>query len=518
MDAEDIITSLHPLERKVVPVLKNNKDFDAIVKKSGLKDVEVMRALQWLQNKDIIKIDEESFKVISLDKNGKSYAEKGLPERRFLEALENTASLEEISKKANLEKEEASVCIGLLKKKGAIELGDNMQISLTDNGKKLKTNKFLEEKFIVKLKKKNELSYEELSDEDKYCYDILQKRREIVKTDSIKKRHIELTDLGEEIVKTKMESAENVIEKLTSEIIKDESWKKKKFRGYDVAANVPKISGGKRHFVRDANEYIKQIWLDLGFEEMTGPMATTAFWDLDSLFVPQDHPARSMQDTFYVKDMNTDNKVLEGNLPSPFFKIIKEIHETGGDTGSKGWPGKWSEDEAKQVMLRTHTTVLSALKLYELKEEDLPKKFFVVGKVFRNETVDWKHAFEFEQVDGIVIDKDVTLSHLFGYLKQFFKKMGFDQIRLRPAHFPYTEPSVEVDVFHPEKEEWVELGGAGIFRPEVVKPLLGIDIPVLAWGIGFGRVLTEYYGITDLRDLSKNDLQQIKNMKRWLRY
>ena len=131
--------------------------------------------------------------------------------------------------------------------------------------------------------------------------------------------------------------------------------------------------------------------------------------------------------------------------------------------------------------------------------------------------MDWKHLFEFYQVEGIVIDPDANLKHLKGYLTQFYKKMGFSKVRMRPAHFPYTEPSLEVDVFHPVRKQWVELGGAGIFRPEVVKPLLGFDCPVLAWGQGMGRIISEYWNITDIRDLNKNDLKQIREMKLWLK-
>ena len=161
--------------------------------------------------------------------------------------------------------------------------------------------------------------------------------------------------------------------------------------------------------------------------------------------------------------------------------------------------------------------MLSAQTISKLKEKDLPAKFFSVGKVFRNEDLDWKHLFEFYQVEGIVIDPNANLQHLKGYLTQFYKKMGYEKIRMRPAHFPYTEPSLEIDVFHPIKKEWVELGGAGIFRPEVVKPLLGFDCPVLAWGQGMGRIISEYWEIVDIRDLYKNDLKQLREMKKWLK-
>ena len=167
--------------------------------------------------------------------------------------------------------------------------------------------------------------------------------------------------------------------------------------------------------------------------------------------------------------------------------------------------------------MRTHTTCLSAQTLASLKEKDLPLKFFAIGKCFRNETLDWKHGFEFNQTEGIVVAENVNFRHLLGYLKIFFKKMGFEKIRMRPSYFPYTEPSVEIDVWHPEKKTWLELGGAGIFRPEVTIPLLGKHIPILAWGPGFDRILMDYYQVKDLRELYKNDINQLRKTKIWMR-
>lgn len=251
-------------------------------------------------------------------------------------------------------------------------------------------------------------------------------------------------------------------------------------------------------------------------------MVQTSYWDLDSLFVPQDHPARQMQDTFFLKDSEKQKAIAIGKLPHDFAKI-KEVHETGGKTGSTGWQTSWQEKEAQKILLRTHTTVLSILKLAELGKDQktlnkkLPLKFFNVGRVFRNEALDWKHLFEFHQIDGIVIDPNATLKNLKAYIRQFFGKMGYSQIRIRPAYFPYTEPSLEVEVFHPQKKQWVELGGAGIFRPEVVMPFLGSDIPVLAWGLGLERIISDYYHLTDIRDLYKNDMKQLQQMKIWMK-
>ena len=159
---------------------------------------------------------------------------------------------------------------------------------------------------------------------------------------------------------------------------------------------------------------------------------------------------------------------------------------------------------------------MSAQTLASLEEDKLPVKYFSVGKCFRNETIDWAHLAEFLQTEGIVIDKDANFRNLLGYLKEFFKKMGFEKARFRPAYFPYTTHSTEVEVFHPIHKKWIELGGAGIFRPEVVVPLLGKDIPVLAWGLGLERMIIDYYHLTDLRDIYKNDLKQLKEMKPWM--
>ena len=300
---------------------------------------------------------------------------------------------------------------------------------------------------------------------------------------------------------------------MTPEIIKSESWKGKKFRRYDVSASVPKIDIGKRHFVNQSIDYGRRIWTEMGFKEMEGKIVQSSFWNFDALFTAQDHPVREMQDTFFLnrKEELPSKKIVDS---------IKKFHEEG-DKSSKGWRYEWNDDEAKKVVLRTHTTVLSALTLDKMSKEkrntEFSEKYFAIGKCFRNETVDWSHGFEFNQTEGIVVDKNVNFRHLLGYLNQFFKKMGYEKVRFRPAYFPYTEPSVEIDVFHPEKKVWLELGGAGIFRPEVTIPFFGEHVPVLAWGPGFDRILMDYYEIKDLRELYKNDIATLRKMRYWMK-
>ena len=195
---------------------------------------------------------------------------------------------------------------------------------------------------------------------------------------------------------------------------------------------------------------------------------------------------------------------------------MKASHESGFGTGSSGWQYEWKEEEAKRNVMRTHTTSLSAKTLAMLGSAKKPGKYFALGRCFRNETVDWSHLFEFNQSEGIVIDPDANFRHLLGYLKEFFSRMGFPKARFRPAYFAYTEPSVEIDVYHPVHKKWVELGGAGIFRPEVTKPLLGTEVPVLAWGPGFDRIMMDHYGITDMRKIYGNDLKMLRETRMWL--
>ncbi len=507
MHEKKIAESLHPLERAVLPNVSRATLVTDIVKKTDLQEVEVIRALQWLENKSLVSVEKTEKELVLLDKNGIFYLENGLPERRFLESIKKEAySMKEIMEIASLESDELNSCIGLLKGKAAVLL-EKGKVRITDNGLKILEKEMLEEIFLKRLSQG--LDKHTLKDENKFAYDNLSRRKGVIQTKTIKSVTASITEIGKKVSSVKI--SKTFIDSLSSSMIKDGSFQGKDFRRYDVSINVPKINAGRKHFVNQAVRYIKQIWLDLGFKEMEGNHVQTSFWDLDALFVPQDHPARDVQDTFYIKDPKY------GKLPKAFESKVREVHENGGDTGSLGWGYKWSPEIAKENLLRTHTTVLSAQTISKLKMEDLPAKFFSVKKVYRNESLGWKSLFEFIQVEGIVIDPDANFKHLKGYLKNFFAKMGFPDVRLRPGHFPYTEPSVEVDVFHPIKKQWIEFGGSGIFRPELTKPLLGTEVPVLAWGLGMERTIMQYYGITDIRDLYKNDMKQLREIPFWMR-
>lgn len=506
IEKEGVLESLSPIEREVFPYLELGS-LGKIREKSNLDETKILRALQFLENKGIVKLKTESVKIIDLDKNGVVYLKNGLPERRLLNIIieHNEIELDKAKSLSKLSDNEFKVALGTLKNKAFIELNKGV-IVLKANKEEL-IKKTLEEQFLEILP----LSQGELSPEHVYAFNNLKARKNIIFVEDKKTVNIELTSLGKELIKSDINKLKDMLESLTPEMIINESWKGKKFRKYDIKSPVPEISGGKEHFVNQAIDYARRIWTELGFKEMPGSLIQTGFWNFDALFTAQDHPVRELQDTFYIKD-------IEGRLPDKeIVNAVRQAHEKGV-RGSKGWQYKWQEKEAKRVIMRTHTTCLSAHTLAGLRKlKDKKGKFFAIGKCFRNETLDWSHGFEFNQTEGIVVDKDANFKNLLGYLKEFYKKMGFDKVKFIPSYFPYTEPSLEIYAYHKDKKIWLELGGAGIFRPEVVVPLLGEYIPVLAWGPGFDRSLMDYYGIKDLRELYSNNLAQLRKIKPWLK-
>jgi len=495
-----IIEKLSPLERKIIPFL--NLGAVEIAEKTALDTTSILRALKFLENKGILRINKKTEKIIDLGTNGIYYRNNHLPERKLLIILEENKNLtfEEAKKLSKLTDNEFKVSLGVLKNKAFIEI-KNGQIQIIANKEEI-TKKILEEQLLEVIP--TEMS--KLQPEQLHALESLKKRKDILEIREKDVITFELTELGRKLAGKEIKS--DLTEEITQEIIK--TWNKnKKFRAYDINSQVPTIMGGKRHFINEAIEYAKRIWLDMGFKEMAGSLTETEFWNFDALFTPQDHPAREMQDTFIIKDR-------EGKLPDKqIVTSVKQAHETGV-ANSKGWQYEWKERDAKKVVLRTHTTAVSARMLAKLKPSDLTAKYFTIGKVFRNETLDWKHAFEFYQTEGIVVDQKVTFRNLLGYLQEFYTKMGFERIRFVPTFFAFTEPSVEIQFFHKERKIWLELGGAGIFRPEVVIPLLGKNISILAWGQGFDRIILDYYDIKDLREIYANDIKDIRNRKVWI--
>ncbi|MBR9681456.1 MAG: phenylalanine--tRNA ligase subunit alpha [Candidatus Altiarchaeota archaeon] len=455
---------MHQYEAKILEALKKLKKITAseLAKELQLNRDAVSRMAYSLSKKQLVTLEKLTTSKILLTEEGQGVIENGLPEKQFLENLPKQIS--DVS---------ADMRLGMnwAVKRKWIELKNGVIVRV------VQTPPVTEEERA--LKNINKLNAEEL---------VLLRKRKWVTKKLLTDYEISITPKGQE------KKIELHTTQVTPEMLLSGNFKDINFATFSPNQPVPEKWPGRFHPMTELIEKVRSIFLELGFTERSGPYIESAFWDFDALFVPQDHPVREMQDTFYI-DGSTE-------VPKELADRVEKVH-------MDSW-GNWNPKEATRRLLRTHTTCVSARALTELEP---PAKIFSIGRVFRNETVDYKHLAEFHQVEGIVYDPNVTLRDLFGFLKHFFSKLGFDKIRIRPAFFPYTGISAEVDVWLESKNKWMELGGSGIFRSELVEPLTGKDCPVLAWGLGIERLAMMYYGLDDIRDLYNSDIDWLRKRR-----
>ncbi|MBI4016670.1 MAG: phenylalanine--tRNA ligase subunit alpha [Candidatus Aenigmarchaeota archaeon] len=497
---QELAASLHPLERKALPFVVQKTPFADIVRKSGLKDVEAMRALQWLQNKGLVQIYQDIEEFVVLGVLGQKYKKEKLPERKFLDVFEKDKKLllKYLSSNAGLDANETNTVMGKLKQANVINISKEqigIIVELTDFGKsflkkKLPAESFLENSFP--------LLVTSLNREEKEILQSLQKRKDIVGVELAKQVSASILPLGRQVVESSAMKTE-VIDALTPQVLRTGDWQKKNFRKYDVTVNVPKIFAGKHQHYRKFLDGIREKFMSLGFMEMTGPIVETDFWDMDALFMPQFHSARDIHDAYFVKEPK------KGKLDEKFVKAVKKVHE-------QGWKYDFNAEQTKRLLLRTQGTACSA-RMLASPDIRIPGKYFGITRCFRKDVIDATHLADFHQTEGIIVEEGLTLRHLFGLLQMFAKEFaGAEEIKLVPGYFPFTEPSVELYAKHPQLG-WVELGGAGIFRSEVVAPLLGRDVSVIAWGIGIDRIGMFRLGLSDVRDLFSRNLNTLRNAK-----
>ena len=502
-DIEKTISELHIYEKKLLKELEANPDADPrqISRNADMDIKSVMSAAGSLASKDIIEMRKDVEKIYSLTKDGIEYAEQGLPERRILNVLaENDhIPMKDLADETGLDKKEANIAIGWLRRKNWASI-DNGVVNITDFGRESLSKLDVDERVLDYLKANAE-GIKVFADDLMDGFKKLTGRKNILNIKKETSHSFKILPKGEAILKHGFEIKEQATQ-LTHEHLKEGQWKSLEYRPYDINAEAPVIFAGKKHPLRVIIDEIREIFLNMGFSEDNGEFVESAFWNFDSLFQPQDHAAREMQDTFYLKNP------LTCDLPDDdLVKLTAETHETGADTGSIGWQYDWSHDIARQSVLRTHTTGISTKHLFE---HEPPIKMFSVGRVFRRETFDYKHLPEFHQVEGLVCDEGISYQNLLGTLKEFYKKLGFE-VRFRPAYFPYTYLSTETEIYLEEKESWIELGGAGMFRPEVLKPL-GINQPALAFGLGIERLAMIRYDVEDIRMLYKSDIKWLREL------
>lgn len=474
-----------------IKVLKAISDGDSnpqtIAEKLGMKVEAVRASADALGEEGLVKVIKSVEEIISLTDEGQRYAIEGLPERRLLQSIGLGKPMSELKDPS------LKIGLGWLRKKGwaVIQGGDIKPIGTAALGK----DEEILESLLHGPKSGSEL--------DKKALDSL-KARGLVAFKTSKSWKYESSKTVDASVKLCWDQV-SYLSQITSDFIKNGAWEgeyvilngaRYQIRPYDVTLAADRIYPGKRHPYQRLIDRMRAIMLEMGFTEIKGEIVQSSFWNFDALFQPQDHPAREMQDTFY----------LDTKAEIPDFSKVKEMHECGGAVGSTGWGGCWSPEIAEQEVLRTHTTAVTIKYLADHPQP--PVKAFGIDRVYRREAIDATHTPEFEQLEGVIMDEGVTFRHLLGVLKEFYAKMGFNEVRFRPGYFPYTEPSVEPEVFI-DGLGWVELGGAGVFRKEVTAPL-GIEHPVLAWGLGVSRVAMLKLGLKDLRELYQPDIQWLR--------
>ncbi len=436
-------------------------------------DAVVQYANLLAQNGGLATVERVVERSYDLTDEGRRYAEEGLPERQLLASIGDRTPMAELKAHPL-----ASIGIGWLRRKGWVTIRDGVVERSGDAPEGEDERALLAEPLV----------------DGPGLRDLL-KRGLAVERETVGYR-VAITPAGRALVEAGLDLREEVGQ-ITHEMLLTGAWRDAALRRYRVDRLPRRVVPGKIHPYQRILDEMRRILLEMGFVEMGGELVQSGFWNFDALFQPQDHPAREMQDTFYIGG--------EAELPDGW-EEVRRMHEHGGETTSTGWGGTWQESKARQQVLRTHATALSIQHLAA--HPAPPVKAFAIGRVFRREAIDPTHTPEFEQLEGIVMDEGVTFSHLLGFLREFYRRLGFPQVRFRPGYFPYTEPSVEPEVFV-EGLGWVELGGAGVFREEVTAPL-GLEHPVLAWGLGASRLAMLRLGLKDLRQLYRSDIDWIR--------
>jgi phenylalanyl-tRNA synthetase alpha chain len=477
---------LHPIEKVILGELRSGRplSLDAMASTTGLKIDQLRRGIERLKLKGCIHVREFSKTIISLGSNGLEAIDKGMPERRLINALKaGYKDLKSIKKSGLLDGRDLEAAVNKAKiqnrwiKQSTAEAGDRIFI-LNESADQTSQ----EEKLIERISKQS-IQISDLSQEELNALNLLRKRPNFVNEINHKDIQLEVTPLGLQVY-----DRTDLLPKLSSKL---------NDIPIDVISRVSSAYPGRTHPLTDLIEEIKEIFVSLGFTEIEGETIQSAFWNFDALFIPQDHPAREMQDTFYLKDMKRIDTARSQQIQG-----VSQTH-------NKWWNYTWDLAKSERLVLRTHTTPVTLRYLADNGTENA--RIFSIGKVFRNEKMSYKHLVEFSQVEGVVTGSNVSLTDLMGLQTEFYKKLGIKRVKFWPTYFPYTEPSLQSMIFNDNLDRWVELFGMGIFRPQVTEPL-GIINPVLAWGGGIERIAMLRFGLSDVRDIYNNKLDWLRKI------
>ncbi len=510
----NLLASLHPLESKLLLGFEGRDSLSSadIVDVSGLDESRLDMASGWLQTKGLLDVKDESVtSLVSLTETGKAYLENGTPEMRIIGALREGKqfTVKDVIQSWGMDPSEVSSAVGTLKESKIVQIvqGGILQLAA---GADISSYEFLSA-LIKTVAGKEPADLSSFPETQQAAINAnFHKRgkgKGIFRIAEKKNRSYTLTASGRELLALLKErgAVTEELSALTPDMLKSGSWKNKKFRAYNIALKPPRQGIGRKHPYKEFLDFVKYKFIGMGFEEMRGPLVENEFWDMDALFMPQFHPARNIHDVYFVKEPRACNQIEQ-----PFARQVAAAHKDGGKTGSTGWRYNFDLERAKRLILRSQGTAVSSRTLAS--GPKIPGKYFSIARCFRYDAVDATHAPDFYQVEGIVLGEDINFKALLGLLKLFGQEIAkAGDFQFRPAYFPFTEPSVELHVKHPELG-WMELGGAGIFRPEVTKPL-GVNVPVIAWGLGLDRMAMVALGIQDIRDLFSRDLDFVRTKK-----
>lgn len=494
---EDIVHGLHQNERSVLRVLrKSPRDAGDIAKETGLSLSAVIWAAYSLKDRGLVKVDEETRVEYLLGTEGERYLKEGLPEMRLISKVKEEIAIE------NLDLTEDERCFGIpwavRKRLITIRSEPGRKIlKLTDIGRERLLKGCHEHVVLEKIRSGLELTSSEIE-----LLNELKTRGDVIRKKEAKSIKVSLTETGNAAIKTEVELAPEV-NVLSSDMIVSGKWKDVYLRPYNIEVPTKVVYPGKPHPYQLIIDLVREALIGMGFEEVYSPPVEINFWNCDVLFMPSDHPARDIHDMFYLK------KVKSGAVADPkLVQRVKETHENGWNTGSKGW-GFWDPLLSLRLILRSQTTSVSARYLSRISGE-FPCKMFTIDRNYRPEKIDSIHLPEFNQCEGIVAARGVTLRHLMGYMKKIAEVCGAKEVKFQPGFFPFTEPSVVGFIRHP-KLGWIEALPGGVFRPEVTKPL-GIDTTVLAWGLGIDRLAMIALDVDDIRQLFSSDLDWLRSI------
>ncbi|MHB1830511.1 MAG: phenylalanine--tRNA ligase subunit alpha [Candidatus Micrarchaeaceae archaeon] len=492
---------MHRYELSILKALKEKggMGLEDLISLSNIGRDETMWSLENLKEKGMVRIDYEEEERAVFSDEGRVYADSGLPEELLIKRI--YAGKEEI-KPSELD-DKGKLGLQWAKRDGMVEIAGGV-LKLTAEGRKAAAEKMLPDRHLLKELLDNPEDDAAISRNKERLRGL--EKRGLVRIE--KHKRIKRVEIEEKGIEGLEGGASDSIDSVDGGIIASGAWEGRDFKRYDVNVNVERQAPARRHPMKRLLDDLKDAYVSMGFREVSGPAVESSFWVFDSLFVPQDHPARDAQDTFYVS--NLDKAAFDD---VPHVKTIKRAHE-------KGWHTKWKEDTAGQMLLRTHTTSVSSRYLYSVindfkqnpEKYELPVKLFSIGRVFRNETVDYRHLADFYQMDGLIIGKGLTLSNLFDQITKIYNYIGM-KIKFKPSYFPFVEPGAEFMAYSEKSDEWIELGGAGMIREEITG-IKRSKLSVLAWGPGIDRILLiNDPTISNISELYNNDIGWVRDRR-----